>query len=138
MSLHKSKGLTARLVVIAGCVNGVVPTIDPDVSPQERELQRQEQRRLFFVGLTRATDTLVLSSAVRMPIGQAKTMDIPYARVQRGNAILQASSFLSELGPAAPSPITSVLGGSKSDSEVPSLFETEQRQDRSLAVVVWC
>jgi DNA helicase-2/ATP-dependent DNA helicase PcrA len=28
MSLHKSKGLTARLVVIAGCVAGILPSID--------------------------------------------------------------------------------------------------------------
>jgi DNA helicase-2/ATP-dependent DNA helicase PcrA len=70
MSLHKSKGLTARLVVIAGCVAGILPSIDSTASLVEQNRQREEQRRLFYVGLTRSTETLVLSSAVRMPHGQ--------------------------------------------------------------------
>ncbi len=64
MSLHKSKGLTARLVIIAGCVTGILPSIDSQAPLAEQNRQRQEQRRLFFVGVTRSSDTLVLSSAV--------------------------------------------------------------------------
>lgn len=45
MSLHKSKGLT--LVVVAGCVGGLIPTIDYDIPENDRELQLCEQRRLF-------------------------------------------------------------------------------------------
>jgi superfamily I DNA/RNA helicase len=66
MSLHKSKGLTSKLVVIAGCVAGILPAIDTDLSEQEQDRQRDEQRRLFYVGITRSTDTLVISSATRM------------------------------------------------------------------------
>ncbi len=64
MSLHKSKGLTARLVVIAGCVSGILPTIKTTATAAEQARQMQEQRRLFYVGLTRSTETLVLSGAV--------------------------------------------------------------------------
>lgn len=106
MSLHKSKGLTARLVVIAGCVSGILPTIDFSAPQQEQNRQRQEQRRLFYVGLTRSTETLVISSAVRMPRGAAMQMGI---RVPAGNQYgmvnLPASPFLAELGPSAPAPV---------------------------------
>lgn len=101
MSLHKSKGLTAQLVVIAGCVSGIIPSIDFDAPDAEQDRQRQEQRRLFYVGITRSTESLVLSSAVRMSRRDASLMrmSIP-AGV--GGAVLQASPFLAELGPDAP------------------------------------
>jgi DNA helicase-2/ATP-dependent DNA helicase PcrA len=106
MSLHKSKGLTARLVIIAGCVTGIIPSIDPQAPLAEQNRQRQEQRRLFFVGLTRSTETLVLSSAVRMPYAAALQMGMQVAARSGPNAILQASPFLAELGPNAPQPIS--------------------------------
>jgi len=54
MSLHKSKGLSSPVVIIAGCVEGLLPTApDTDLSPTEREAELEEQRRLFFVGLPR-------------------------------------------------------------------------------------
>jgi superfamily I DNA/RNA helicase len=106
MSLHKSKGLTARLVIIAGCVSGVLPTIDFSAPVQEQNRQWQEQRRLLYVGLTRSTETLVISSAVRMPRKAAMQMGVP---VSSGNpnamATLPASPFLAELGPSAPATI---------------------------------
>jgi DNA helicase-2/ATP-dependent DNA helicase PcrA len=108
MSLYKSKGLTARLVIIAGCVGGILPTVDEDEPPAVQERQRQEQRRLFYVGITRATDTLVLNSSTRMPLKMAYKMRMPLLARQGGDAILQASPFMAELGPSAPAVI---LGG---------------------------
>lgn len=102
MSLYKSKGLTARLVIIAGCVAGILPFIDNNEPPAEQERQRQEQRRLFYVGITRSTETLVLNSSIRMPLASGYTMGMPLLARQGGDAILQASPFLSELGPSAP------------------------------------
>jgi DNA helicase-2/ATP-dependent DNA helicase PcrA len=102
MSLYKSKGLTARLVVIAGCVAGILPYIDTDESLADQERQRQEQRRLFYVGITRSTETLVLNSSVRMPLASGYTMGMPLLARQGGDAILQASPFMAELGPTAP------------------------------------
>lgn len=106
MSLHKSKGLTARLVVIAGCVSGILPTIKATDPLEEQNRQWQEQRRLFFVGITRSTETLVLSSAVRMPVATALQMGVTVASISRGMAVLQASPFLAELGVHAPNPQT--------------------------------
>jgi DNA helicase II / ATP-dependent DNA helicase PcrA len=104
MSLHKSKGLTARLVVIAGCVAGIIPTIDFDAPLDEQERQRQEQRRLFYVGITRSTETLVLSSAVRISRQVALNMNMRLPQGV-GSVRLTASPFLAELGPQAPQPM---------------------------------
>jgi superfamily I DNA/RNA helicase len=102
MSLYKSKGLTARLVIIAGCVAGILPTIDTGDPPLDQKRKRQEQRRLFYVGITRSTETLVLNSSIRMPLAMAYTMRMPLLASQGGDAILQASPLLAELGPTAP------------------------------------
>ena len=54
MSLHKSKGLISPVVVIAGCIEGLLPAApDPDKSPQEQQADLEEQRCLLYVGLTR-------------------------------------------------------------------------------------
>ncbi|MGH9615241.1 MAG: 3'-5' exonuclease [Acidobacteriaceae bacterium] len=107
MSLHKSKGLTARLVIIAGCVSGVLPSIDFSAPIAEQNRQWQEQRRLFYVGLTRSTETLVMSSAVRMQRKAAMQMGmlVPSGN-PNGMASLPASPFLSELGPSAPAAVS--------------------------------
>jgi DNA helicase-2/ATP-dependent DNA helicase PcrA len=105
MSLHKSKGLTARLVIIAGCISGIIPSIEHDATPDELHRQEQEQRRLFYVGVTRSTETLVLNSAIRMPFQAALMMRMPIVQRVGQYAILQASPFLAELGAAAPPPI---------------------------------
>jgi DNA helicase II / ATP-dependent DNA helicase PcrA len=110
MSLHKSKGLTAALVVLVGCVGGAIPTIDGDLPPAERDAQLREQRRLFYVAITRATDTLVLSSVTELPLRLALAAGITATKLfWRGGerfARIAASPFLSELGANAPNPIT--------------------------------
>jgi superfamily I DNA/RNA helicase len=45
--------LTSRLVIIAGWISGIVPGIEHDATPNELHRQEQEQRRLFYVGMTR-------------------------------------------------------------------------------------
>jgi superfamily I DNA/RNA helicase len=102
MSLHKSKGLTARLVLIAACVSGIVPTIDYREPLAEQNRKWQEQRRLFYVGITRSTETLVLSGAVSMPFGPAKQMNV----LTTAAGGTHASPFLAELGPSAPTAVT--------------------------------
>ncbi|MBZ5529791.1 MAG: ATP-dependent helicase [Acidobacteriia bacterium] len=102
MSLYKSKGLTARLVVIAGCIAGIMPSIDPKDAPAEQERQRQEQRRLFYVGITRTTETLMINSSIRMLSAAAFRMRMPKLATAGMYVILQASPMLPDLGPTAP------------------------------------
>lgn len=108
MSLHKSKGLTADLVVVAGCVQGWVPTLDdPDV---DREPLVREQRRLFYVAITRPTQQLVISSFRTMPLDLAHKMRVRIQKRTASRAYCVASEFLSELGADAPDPVAAEVG----------------------------
>jgi ATP-dependent DNA helicase UvrD/PcrA len=102
MSLHKSKGLTARVVVVAGCVAGAIPTVDSDDPPDEQQKKIEEQRRLFYVAITRTTDVLVISGAVRMSYADAMQMNVQFGPGEGGNVTLIASPFLQQLGPQRP------------------------------------
>jgi len=102
MSLHKSKGLSADTVIVAGCNEGMIPYIDPDVGPEEREQMLQEQRRLFYVAITRPTATLVLSSVAGIPREQAYSMRVPVRGRDAHYARAITSRFLAEMGPDLP------------------------------------
>lgn len=97
MSLHKSKGLTADLVVVAGCIEGVIPRVDSDMPLNIQELALQEQRRLFYVAITRTTGTLVLSSIASVPIDQAYRMGIKIGRRTYDRAYTVTSRFIDEV-----------------------------------------
>ncbi|QQR89549.1 MAG: ATP-dependent helicase [Myxococcales bacterium] len=105
MSLHKSKGLTAKIVIVMNCVEGLVPYIDRKESQYEATLTEQEQRRLFYVAITRTSKTLVLSSCTKVEKSLAHKLGMKVRGFGRtANAI--ASKFLNELGPQCPEAIT--------------------------------
>ena len=62
MSLHAAKGLEFPVVFIVGCEEGLLP-----YRPAHREADpdEAEERRLFYVGMTRARRRLVLTHAER-------------------------------------------------------------------------
>jgi DNA helicase-2/ATP-dependent DNA helicase PcrA len=59
MTLHAAKGLEFPLVFLAGLEEGLFPHSRTLSSPDELE----EERRLCYVGMTRAMDTLILTRA---------------------------------------------------------------------------
>lgn len=77
LTVHKAKGLEFGLVFLVGCVSDQFPVRSrkepipfPDGLLAERAMalpsgdyHRQEERRLFYVGMTRARQRLVLTSA---------------------------------------------------------------------------
>jgi DNA helicase-2/ATP-dependent DNA helicase PcrA len=94
MTLHAAKGLEFPLVVLAGMEEGLFPHSRTMLDPDSIE----EERRLCYVGMTRAMDTLILSRAVyRRRYGT----DMPEASVP--------SRFLEEV----PSQLVEELGGSR-------------------------
>ncbi|HJP59033.1 MAG TPA: 3'-5' exonuclease [Gemmatimonadaceae bacterium] len=101
MSLHKSKGLTAKIVVVMGCIEGMIPSIDFEAPMEEQRRSMEEQRRLFYVALTRTTETLILSSATAIPADQAYQMGV---RVGPGGRV-QASAFMTDLGRTRPAAV---------------------------------
>lgn len=114
MSLHKSKGLSAPVTIIAGCVQGLLPRPPEDGSTHaERAQHLEEQRRLFYVGITRVKaaphdgklGTLILTYSRQMRVRDALSVGIRPAQKRYHQAILHASQFIRELGPSAPTPI---------------------------------
>ena len=104
MSLYKSKGLTADLVIVLGCIEGLSPDLSDAATSEERNRALEEERRLFYVAITRARKFLVLSSVtwLRTRLAQNMRIDAPddspvYRTI--------TSSFIHELGPTCPDPI---------------------------------
>ncbi len=92
MSLHAAKGLEFPLVFLAGLEEGLFPHSRTLNSPEELE----EERRLCYVGMTRAMNTLILTRAhYRRRYGN----DVPEMSIP--------SRFLEEV----PSPLVENLGG---------------------------
>jgi superfamily I DNA/RNA helicase len=114
MSLHKSKGLSSPIVVIAGCVDGLLPAEpEPGTAAAERQALLEEQRRLFYVGITRVKagpssnrpGSLLMTGSRTMTLADAMQSGIQPARVSYGVVFLHLSRFIQELGASAPAPI---------------------------------
>jgi DNA helicase II / ATP-dependent DNA helicase PcrA len=72
MTVHNAKGLEYPIVFIAGCEDGVFP--------HSRALDEgglEEERRLFYVGVTRAKRELYLTHARRRSVFGAPTYGLP-------------------------------------------------------------
>ncbi|AGL21666.1 UvrD-helicase domain-containing protein [Actinoplanes sp. N902-109] len=63
LTLHAAKGLEFPVVFLVGCEDGLLPLRWPRGTPSDDEVA--EERRLFFVGLTRAQDRLYVTHAAR-------------------------------------------------------------------------
>lgn len=96
MTMHAAKGLEFPLVVIAGMEQGLFP-----LSKAETDLNEQEEeRRLFYVGITRACEQLVLSYADR----RFRFGEVTFSR---------PSMFLAEISPECFSASSAIkVGGS--------------------------
>ena len=72
MTMHAAKGLEFPLVFIAGLEDGLLP----HSRSREDPLELEEERRLFYVGITRAESRLILTSAARRRVfGEYKSTE---------------------------------------------------------------
>jgi uncharacterized protein (TIGR00375 family) len=86
-TLHAAKGLEFRAVFMIGCEEGLLPLTPRGEPSHEAEQEHiQEERRLFFVGMTRAAEVLYLTGAAERPGFAGLEQRIP-------------SRFLSEIPP---------------------------------------
>jgi uncharacterized protein (TIGR00375 family) len=73
MTLHAAKGLEFPTVFVAGCEDGLIPHRRPGREGEDPD----EERRLLYVGMTRAQERLILSRARRRTLhGKAVQTDI--------------------------------------------------------------
>ena len=77
LTLHAAKGLEFEVVFLAGCERGLLPLWLPGA---DRGPDPAEERRLLFVGMTRARSHLLLSCAARRgrPGGPAEAGPSPF------------------------------------------------------------
>lgn len=59
MTIHQAKGLEFKVVILVDLNEGILPTISNNLN------QKEEERRIFYVGITRAKERLFLTSAER-------------------------------------------------------------------------
>ncbi len=83
ITLHNTKGLEFPRVIITGMEHGIFPRRD------KTEEELEEERRLFYVGITRAKDELYLTScAMRRIYGSSNFMEIsPFILEVKGAAV---------------------------------------------------
>lgn len=86
MSMHASKGLEFEAVFLAGLDDGIVPFAGIDVLTGKMSgaglaglEDVEEERRLLYVGMTRAKKNLYLSHAVTRPL-YGRTLRLPVSR----------------------------------------------------------
>jgi DNA helicase-2/ATP-dependent DNA helicase PcrA len=70
MTIHAAKGLEFPVVFIAGAEDGIIPS---ERSLEEDENNVEEERRLFYVAITRARDKLYISSCKKRKKMQSAT-----------------------------------------------------------------
>lgn len=100
MSLHKSKGLTSKFVIVTSCNHGIVPYVpydEDDASISEKQERLEEQRRLFYIAITRSTRVLVLSSFIVVPHSEVRQVNAKLV-MKEGYGKATVSQFIAELG----------------------------------------
>ncbi len=100
MSLHAAKGLEFPLVFIVGMEEGLFPHI----RSLERDTALEEERRLCYVGMTRAMERLVLTMAQRRYWGGGEQLHLP-------------SRFIAEIDPKRLIQLTSEPQGQTARAE---------------------
>ncbi len=97
MSLHNAKGTEFRVVFIIGLEEGNLPLW----TTRDDEFARNEERRVFYVGMTRARDRLYLTSVLDRRDGFRRTVS-PFAFELEGEGVrryqVSRSGRVMELG----------------------------------------
>ena len=106
-TIHSSKGLEYDRVVLLDAFDGVLPA-KPEICCRTPEdtLQYEEDRRLFYVAMTRARHKLVLFDCKTIPsvFVQEVIFNLPESRAERELAKAETNRVLERNKPAAAGP----------------------------------
>ncbi len=131
LTIHQAKGLEFPIVFLVGLVSGRFPSThrrDPIPLPDplvkdlvgSDDFHTQEERRLFYVGLTRAKEAVYLTSA----------QDYGGKRPRKPSLFVSETLALdaSQLAPQRRSPLTAILRHAGEDDTAGVLGPSEPRQ----------
>lgn len=104
MTLHSAKGLEFPVVFITGMEDGVFPLYRAIEEPEELE----EERRLCYVGMTRAREVLYLTGAEMRTLYGNTNINLP-------------SRFLKEI----PEPLMEIIAEGYGNGEAPGIQKTK-------------
>ncbi|MDD3581317.1 MAG: UvrD-helicase domain-containing protein, partial [Desulfobacca sp.] len=110
LTLHAAKGLEFPYIFIVGCETGLLPYEPLGESPSDSE----EERRLFYVGLTRATHQVFLSRARSRTLWGQKHAT-------------RLSPLVSAISPELLTPLTRYKPGQARQAQQPGLFDLLQQ-----------
>ncbi|MFT5365846.1 MAG: DNA helicase-2/ATP-dependent DNA helicase PcrA [Candidatus Latescibacterota bacterium] len=99
MTLHSAKGLEFPTVFISGLEDGLFPILRPGDEEGDAQDALEEERRLFYVGITRAQDRLYLSYAMqRRRYGGFLTNNASRFLIEIPEDLIDAGFRISEIG----------------------------------------
>ena len=96
-TLWGAKGVTADHVYVIGLCEEAIPGSFRDEYPQTEADFFEEQRRLFYVSITRSKKTLVLSRANQILKGEAARLGLAQAHSNKFRQVLQMSPYLHDI-----------------------------------------
>ena len=96
-TLWGAKGITAEHVYILGACQEALPGQRRDEYPGTDADYVDEQRRLFYVSITRAKETLGISRALHVGRGPAKQLGLTITTGSKFWGDLKMSSFLHDV-----------------------------------------
>jgi superfamily I DNA/RNA helicase len=96
-TLWGAKGITADHVYVIGLCDEAIPGIRREEYPGTDLEYIEEQKRLFYVSITRSKKTLVLSRAKSVGFGQAKQLGLAVKTASKFRANLEMSRFLRDI-----------------------------------------
>lgn len=118
MTVHASKGLEYNYVFIGGLEEGLFPYERADEIGTKSDQELEEERRLFYVAITRAKKKLYISNAMMRTVFGARQFRTPSNFLEDMPAHLtesidNTSGFISQQGPSGHNPYNQYKPGER-------------------------
>ncbi len=138
MTVHSAKGLEFPVVFLTGLEEGIFPTVSSLIDIEEME----EERRLFYVAVTRAEDSLNISAAHRRGLFDELKIHAPSPFLEE---LDKSTIFQSDYAPAftlgspkktySPGEVKSVGNTSSESGEKYQIGMRVQHQDFGIGII---